>query len=212
MQIPVRRFVIKGNFDILIVEEFHFMFLIIIGSIFLSLQTVHATQKTNTNVFKYIFDRSSKPSCVINIQGKLHRNSTMENEYLFQDKRQIEFLHNSRINRLLLTAVLEEETEDNIAYLQKLIEDGHHIDVRDEHNQTPLMLASAYGHIEFVKILLKEGANCALRSDYGNFTSFGLRARDFAQNNGHEEIAKILDQHLRDAHRFSYGPYSYPAP
>lgn len=53
-------------------------------------------------------------------------------------------------------------------------------------NSSPLHMACAYGHLEVVKMLLKNGANPNLKSKDGKLP------RDYASENGHENILRIL--------------------
>ena len=50
----------------------------------------------------------------------------------------------------------------DIAALAQLLDQGAHVDARNEHGYTPLMGAVAMGRIDMVKLLLDRGANPAL--------------------------------------------------
>lgn len=57
-------------------------------------------------------------------------------------------------------------------------------------NWSPLMYAAAEGNYEVVQILLEHEANVSMEDDDGE------TALDFARNNGHSEVVKLLEDHL----------------
>lgn len=67
-----------------------------------------------------------------------------------------------------------------------LLGQGAHLDARSPNGSTPLMLAAGYGGLTSAEILLKAGADPALRNEQG------LRAADFAQRAGRDNFAKVL--------------------
>ena len=72
--------------------------------------------------------------------------------------------------------------------LKKLIESGTNtdIEVRDKYGDTPLIIASRYGHLEIAKFLVGFGANIEATDLYG------LTPLIDASWGGHLEIVKLL--------------------
>lgn len=61
------------------------------------------------------------------------------------------------------------------------------VNVQDDKGLTPLMCASANGHLDIVEYLIRErGANLNIKNNEGK------TALDLAKENGHEEVAKFL--------------------
>lgn len=60
------------------------------------------------------------------------------------------------------------------------------IDAQDEDGSTPLMLAAAGGHVDAIKLLVKRGANLAIRD------AKGRSAAQIAQDAGHQRAAAAL--------------------
>lgn len=76
-----------------------------------------------------------------------------------------------------------------IGQVKRAIANGVSPDVPDEMGDTALMIASAAGRREVVKILLVQGANAQLRN------AFGQTAEEIARAAGHEEIASLFRKH-----------------
>jgi hypothetical protein len=60
------------------------------------------------------------------------------------------------------------------------------IDAQDEDGSTPLMLAAAGGHVDVISVLVKRGANLAIRD------AKGRSAAQIAQDAGHQQAAAAL--------------------
>jgi len=60
------------------------------------------------------------------------------------------------------------------------------VDQPNNNGSTPLVIAAGEGHAGVVKILLEKGADKSLRDKWGT-------ALEFAQENGHQEIAALLE-------------------
>ena len=60
------------------------------------------------------------------------------------------------------------------------------MEARNHENNTTLLLAAQYGHVEFVKLLLEKGAAMEARNNEKN-TPMLLAAK-----NGHVEVVKLL--------------------
>lgn len=60
------------------------------------------------------------------------------------------------------------------------------VNAQDDKGLTPLMCASANGHLNVVQYLIKEGANPNIKNNEGK------TALDLAEENRHEEVAEFL--------------------
>jgi ankyrin repeat protein len=88
---------------------------------------------------------------------------------------------------------------DNPKKVEKLLQNGANVNVKDNYGNTPLYLASFYGYTATVKILLANGADMEAKD------SQGRTALDWASYNGHTEIVTILlangaDTKAKDSH------------
>lgn len=88
------------------------------------------------------------------------------------------------INKGLLGAAEKGEVSKVCTFLEK----GADINVRDEYDRTPLMLAAYGGHTEVVKILLGSGADVNAEGKYG------ATALSFATARNHDEIVQLLKE------------------
>lgn len=72
--------------------------------------------------------------------------------------------------------------------MKKLISAGADINAKDETDScTPLICASAAGHLDIVAFLLRNGADVFVKDDQGN------TALASAQNAGHSNIIDLLE-------------------
>jgi len=74
----------------------------------------------------------------------------------------------------------------NFTEIQRLLDLGTDIDIRNEYEDTPLLFAAGTGRLEAVKFLLERGANVNARNDWDH-TSLLLAA-----NNGHAKVVRLL--------------------
>ncbi len=65
-----------------------------------------------------------------------------------------------------------------------LLDQGAAVDARSPNGSTPLMLAWGYGSVDAARLLMRRGAQAALRNEQG------LSAWDFAQRAGRDDLAK----------------------
>ncbi|MCC9656900.1 ankyrin repeat domain-containing protein [Rhodopirellula halodulae] len=87
------------------------------------------------------------------------------------------------------TALMYACTADNAETVKLLLDHGADVNLVDnEENFSPLMFAAAEGQLEVVELLLKAGAD-PTKADID-----GETAIDFANSNGHAEVAKRLRQ------------------
>lgn len=84
-------------------------------------------------------------------------------------------------NDELVDATLKGQEE-----LQKLLDDGLHVNSKDRYGNTALLVAAAQGDETTVKFLL------GLNADINAKNYFGKSAFHFATANGHENVVKIL--------------------
>lgn len=74
----------------------------------------------------------------------------------------------------------------NFTEIQRLLDSGTNVDIRNEYEDTPLMFAAGTGRLEAVKFLLDRGADVNARNDWEH-TSLLLAA-----NNGHAKVVRLL--------------------
>jgi ankyrin repeat protein len=86
-----------------------------------------------------------------------------------------------------------------------LLEAGARVDERNRDGLTPLMLASGEGRTEVVQLLLRYGADPALK------TPTGLSALDFANINKQAGPSRILKATLSERARKGGAPQPPPA-
>ena len=70
--------------------------------------------------------------------------------------------------------------------VELLLEKGAELEYRDEHGQTPLLLAASHGHEATVKMLLQGGAEPDSKDE------FGRTPLSWAAEKGHEAVIKLL--------------------
>jgi len=80
----------------------------------------------------------------------------------------------------------EAVTRGDLAAVRALLQDGAHVDARDRHGQTALMLAAHAGHDDVIAVLLEHGAALNVTA------KFGLSALMLAIVAGHPETARLL--------------------
>ena len=66
--------------------------------------------------------------------------------------------------------VLEAAASGNLAHLEQFLASGADVNVRDEENDTPLIVGSRNGHAEIVRFLMARGADLEAAN---NFASYG---------------------------------------
>lgn len=74
----------------------------------------------------------------------------------------------------------------NFAEIQRLLDLGIDVDIRYEHEDTPLMFAAGSGRVEATKFLLEHGADVNARNNWDHTPLL------LAANNGHTEIVSLL--------------------
>lgn len=109
----------------------------------------------------------------------------------------VEFLiaHGAAVNARDITdrtALMYAASGPNQATVKLLLEEDADVNAFDNHEKwTALMFAAAEGQTANVQMLLDS------RADWSAKDVDGETARDFAQNNGHSEVVKILDTAAR---------------
>lgn len=76
-----------------------------------------------------------------------------------------------------------------------LLENYAYIDAASPNQTTPLMMAARYGSGQVVELLLKEGADPALKNDKG------MSAVDFARSVGRQDVVELISKHLAQTAR-----------
>ncbi|SPN98625.1 uncharacterized protein DNG_01670 [Cephalotrichum gorgonifer] len=80
------------------------------------------------------------------------------------------------------------------AVVRQLLEDGVHVDSKDEYGMTPLLGASRGGYLDTVELLLENGADIESKySGYENFTPLTCAAEE-----GHDRVVSLLLQYGAD--------------
>ena len=70
-----------------------------------------------------------------------------------------------------------------------LLDHGAAIDSRSISGETPLHWASAYGHVEVVRLLLEHGADPNAR------TKYGMTPSDYASSKGRQGVVELLSRY-----------------
>ena len=89
------------------------------------------------------------------------------------------------INSFLSQAIFEAVRRGNTHDVQRLIEKGADVNIKDRNGYTALTYAAGEGHIEMAKLLIEQGRWTDTRESFG-------RALAVAVAQGHTEIAKLL--------------------
>src|SRR2546421_492784 len=87
---------------------------------------------------------------------------------------------------LLDRALLHAAATGDRAAVEKLLEQGAHVNTRDDEGASPLMRAAGAGHAAAAQLLLARGADVQLTDRSGN-TALILAGRA-----GHPEIVRLL--------------------
>lgn len=100
----------------------------------------------------------------------------------------------NRVSAEGFTALHQAAAGGNIAILSLLIPhflEAGALDALDHGLTTAVYYAAANGHIDFVRLLLINGADATLADEYG------LTAADVAAENGHDDIVEVITNHLK---------------
>jgi ankyrin repeat protein len=93
----------------------------------------------------------------------------------------------SASDRRGFTPLMWASVSGNVAVANQLLESGASADARSNDGLTALMLASANGFTEVTRALILRGADV-------NASRNGVKARQFAVERGHTDIAALLDE------------------
>lgn len=86
-----------------------------------------------------------------------------------------------------LSALMRAAARGDAAEVKALADKGADLNQRhDPTRVTPLMFAAFFGHAEVVKLLVARGADIGLKD------SAGASAADWAAQDGHEDLVKVL--------------------
>ncbi len=109
---------------------------------------------------------------------------------------------NAKESTSLIRAMVDGDAEESL--VRCLIENGADINKTDCYGQTPLMLASQYGDLGTVKLLIKEqmkqisDRRSIFKFDINAKDEDGMTALDFAKNNRNEKSRKEIMKFLRE--------------
>ena len=73
--------------------------------------------------------------------------------------------------------------------MRMLLEEGADANISEQHGITPLMIASFYGHITVVELLLRAGSIAELKNNDG------FSALELAKSQGRGEVVRLLECH-----------------
>lgn len=90
--------------------------------------------------------------------------------------------------------------EENLDEVQQLIADGANVNAVSSFGRTPLMSATAYGHINIVRFLLENGADINIKDTHNGWTAL-MFSTGFV--NEEFEIAKLLIENGADVNETS---------
>ena len=97
------------------------------------------------------------------------------------------------VNKTGWTPLHYAATGGHVEVIRLLLEHHAYIDAESPNGSTPLMVASMYGSSDAVRLLLESGADATLKNQ------LGLDARAFALKVGRQDVADMIDQHMRRA-------------
>lgn len=97
----------------------------------------------------------------------------------------------AEINRPGWTALHYAAASGSVAIIRQLLEESAFIDAESPNRTTPIMMAARGGHVEAVQLLIYEGADLMQKNE------LGLTAADFARAQGHDKLARAIDDLLR---------------
>ncbi len=107
----------------------------------------------------------------------------------------------AQINRPGWTALHYAAASGNLPIIRRLLEESAFIDAESPNGTTPLMMAARGGQRSAVLLLIDEGADVMQKNERG------LGAADFARAQGHEELARLIDERVA-----ALGKAASPAP
>ncbi len=94
----------------------------------------------------------------------------------------------AQVNRPGWTALHYAAASGSLPVIRRLLEESAFIDTESPNGTTPLMMAARSGRRDAVLLLIDEGAELMLKNERG------MSAADFARAQGHEELARLIDE------------------
>ena len=93
-------------------------------------------------------------------------------------------------------SVIEKMKENNVEIVERLIEAGADVNVKDRYGDTVLMTASGNGHLEVVEKLIEAGADVNRVASKGKTETI----EDVEQGETLEETKEIMKRVMEEAH------------
>jgi ankyrin repeat protein len=89
--------------------------------------------------------------------------------------------------------LIQASIEGKLEAGQYLLDRGADINFQNKYNRTPLFMAVFYGHVEYVRMLLKRGAKTNTHD-----TTFGNTPLHWAVRKGNIQVVRLLLEHGAD--------------
>ena len=96
----------------------------------------------------------------------------------------------AEVNQPGWTALHYAAANGSVEVIALLLEHHAYIDTESPNKTTPLMMATRFGKLDAVRLLIAEGADMTLKND------LGMTALDFAKESQHGDLTELLQQSL----------------
>ena len=103
------------------------------------------------------------------------------------------------VARVEMTELVEAAKDGDLREVERLIEIGADVNLKDEFYMTALIWAAENGHLEIAEILLDNGADVNAQNDYHDYgNDYGSTSLIRAAHHGHVEIVQLLTDNGAD--------------